>query len=148
MTTLHHEVHAKCRPERIWALLSDLTAVERYNPTVKSATIRGTARSGVGAERACDLLPRGCVVERVTHWEDGRAIGLEVAESDWPIHYMRWVTRVEPTPTGSVITQNLDYRVKFGPLGWLMDRLVMRRQLSQTLDGIFANLVKHAEGLP
>jgi hypothetical protein len=145
MTTLHHEIHAKCAPDRIWALLSDLTAVERYNPTVKSASIRGSARSGVGAERSCDLLPEGYVVERVTHWEEGRALGLEVAESDWPIHYMRWVTRIAPTPTGSVITQDLEYSLKFGPLGWLMDQMVMRRKLSRTLDEVFAKLVEHAE---
>jgi hypothetical protein len=29
-------------------------------------------------------VPKGRIVERVTHWEEGRAVGLEVAESDWP----------------------------------------------------------------
>jgi hypothetical protein len=85
-------------------------------------------------------------VERVTHWEEGCAVGLEVTESDWPIHFMRWVTRVEPTATGSVITQELEYAVKFGPFGWLLDRLLMRRKLSATLDAVFASLVKHAQG--
>jgi len=146
MTTIHHEIAAACSPERIWEVLSDLQAVERYNPTVRSATLKGTLRRGVGAERVCDLRPKGRVVERVTHWEDGRAVGLEISESDWPIHYMRWVTRVEPSETGSVVTQKLDYAVKFGPLGWLLDRLVMKRKLSTTLDGVFAGLVAHAEG--
>jgi hypothetical protein len=145
MTTIHHELTASCPPDRIWALLSDLTAVERYNPTVKSAQIRTATRMGIGAERSCDLLPKGRVVERVTHWEDKRAVGLEVAESDWPIRYMRWVTRVEPTASGSLLTQQLDYSMKFGPVGWLMDNLVMKRKLSRTLDGILANLIKQAE---
>jgi hypothetical protein len=145
MTTIHHALTASCPPERIWALLSDLTAVERYNPTVKSARIRGTARTGVGAERACELLPSG-VVERVTHWEDGRALGLEIAESDWPIRYMRWITRVEPTAGGSRLTQELDYAMKLGPLGWLMDTLVMKRKLSRTLDRVLASLIEHAGG--
>ena len=145
MTTIHHELTASCPPDRIWALLSDLTAVERYNPTVKSAQIRTATRMGIGAERSCDLLPKGRVVERVTHWEDKRAVGLEVTESDWPIRYMRWVTRVEPTASGSLLTQQLDYSMKFGPVGWLMDNLVMKRKLSRTLDGILANLIKQAE---
>jgi hypothetical protein len=148
MTIIEHELSATCPPERIWALLSDLTAVATYNPTVKSAQIVGTTRSGVGAKRSCDLLPKGRVVERVTHWEDGQALGLEVAESDWPITHMRWITRVEPTPSGSRLTQRLDYAMKFGPVGWLMDNLVMKRKLSRTLDGILANLIEHAEGSP
>jgi hypothetical protein len=146
MTTIQHEIPASCAPATIWALLSDLEAVAHYNPGVRSARVRGRVRGGVGAERACELLPKGTVVERVTHWEEGRAVGLEVVESDWPIHYMRWVTRVEPTPAGSVITQTLEYAVKFGPLGWLLDCLVMKRRLTSALDAVFAGLVKHAEG--
>ena len=100
----------------------------------------------MGAERSCDLVPKGRVVERVTHWEDGRAVGIEVAESDWPIHFMRWITRVEPAGSSTRITQSLEYKVKFGPLGWLLDNLVMKRKLTSTLDEVFASLVKHAEG--
>jgi hypothetical protein len=61
---------------------------------------------------------------------------------------MRWVTRVEPSVGGSRISQELEYQVKFGPLGWLLDRLVMERKLRATLDGIFASMVRHAEALP
>ena len=129
----------------MWALLSDLEAVQHYNPTVRAAAVQGSQRAGVGATRACDLKPKGRVVERVTHWEDGRAVGLEIAESDWPIHFMRWVTRVEPDGGGTRIKQELEYKVKFGPAGWLLDRLVMKRKLTATLDDVFAALVKHAE---
>jgi hypothetical protein len=146
MTTIRHEIEAPCPPERVWSLLADLEAVQTYNPGVRAATIRGGQRTGVGATRVCELLPKGRVVERVTHWEDGRALGLEVAESDWPIHFMRWITRVEPITGGTRISQELEYRVKFGPLGWLLDRLAMERKLRTTLDAIFASLVRHAAG--
>ena len=145
MTTIQHEVFATCRPERVWALLADLEAVQQYNPGVRHAAVEGTHRSGVGARRSCDLVPKGRVVERVTHWEDGRALGLEVAESNWPIHFMRWVTRLEADDRGTRITQSLEYQVKFGPVGWLLDHLVMRRQLTKALDAVFASLIRHAE---
>ena len=144
-TTIRHEVHAACPPERVWALLADLEAVERYNPGVKSASVEGTQTSGVGARRSCDLAPKGRVIERVTHWEEGHAVGLEVVESDWPIHFMRWVTRIEPSDGGTRIAQVLEYAVKFGPLGWLLDRLVMKRKLTAALDEVFASLVEHGE---
>jgi hypothetical protein len=59
---------------------------------------------------------------------------------------MRWVTRVEPRGSGTRIAQSLEYQVRFGPLGWLPDNLVMKKKLTSTLDGEFASLVKHAEG--
>jgi hypothetical protein len=129
----------------VWNLLADLEAVGSYNPGVKSATYFGDRRVGPGAMRACELAPKGRVVERVTCWEEGRALGLEVAESDWPIHFMRWVTRLEPVDGETRITQELEYRVKFGPLGWLMDRLVMERKLRRTLDEVLASLARRAE---
>jgi hypothetical protein len=146
MTVIRHDLQARCAPDRIWALLSDLESVERYNPGVRAAKIQGDQRTGVGAARVCELVPKGRVVERVTHWDDRHALGLEVAESDWPIHFMRWVTRVQPHGAGARITQELEYRVKFGPLGWLVDRLAMERKLRVTLDAILGALVKHAEG--
>ncbi len=145
MTKIHHDVRANCPPANVWALLSDLEAVQTYNPTVRTAAVQGSQRVGVGAARACDLEPSGRVVERVTHWEDGTAVGLEVAESDWPIHFMRWITRLEPDGDGTRIRQDLEYRVKFGPAGWLLDRLVMKRKLTATLDEVFAKLVKLSE---
>jgi hypothetical protein len=145
MTVIRHDLHARCAPERVWALLSDLEAVARYNPGVTAASVQGTQRTGVGAVRTCELEPKGRVTERVTVWDEGNALGLEVAESDWPIHFMRWVTRVEPAEGGSRITQDLEYRVKFGPLGWVLDRLVMERKLRATLDEVLGSLVRHAE---
>jgi hypothetical protein len=144
MTTIRHEVEAPCPPARVWSLLADLEAVQTYNPGVREAKIRGSQRTGVGATRVCELQPSGRVVERVTHWEEGQALGLEVAESDWPIHFMRWVTRVQPCAGGTRISQELEYRVKFGPVGWLLDRLAMERKLRTTLDAIFASLVRRA----
>jgi hypothetical protein len=146
MSIIRHEIEAKCPPERVWLLLADLEAVQRYNPTVRRAAIEGQQRSGVGARRVCELQPKGRVVERVTHWQEQREVGLEVVESDWPIRFMRWVTRVEPHTSASTrITQDLEYQLKLGPVGWLLDKLMMKRKLRVTLDGVFAALVKLAE---
>ena len=58
---------------------------------------------------------------------------------------MRWVTRIEASGESTRIMQDLEYKVKFGPLGWLLDTLVMKRKLTSTLDVVFAELKKHAE---
>jgi hypothetical protein len=146
MTTIHHDIVAACAPDRVWALLADLEAVQHYNPGVRHAAVEGALRTGVGARRSCELLPKGRVVERVTHWEEGRAVGLELESHDWPVDFMRWVTRIEPDARGTRITQALEYQVKFGPVGWLLDQMVMKRKLTTSLDAVFASLARHAEG--
>lgn len=145
MTKIDHEIIAACPPERVWALLSNLEAVQQYNPAVRHAAIAGAQRKGVGARRSCELSPKGRVVERVTQWEEGRAVGLELDDHDWPLNFMRWVTRIEPHPEGTRITQTLEYQVRFGPIGWLLDKLMFNRKLTASIDAVFASLARHAE---
>ena len=145
MTTIDHQLDSIARPEKIWAVLSKLDAVADYNPAILASRIKGTADHGLGAMRECDLAAKGKVVERVTVWDEGRSLGLEVAESDWPIHFMRWVTHIEPRSNGSRLTQRLEYQVKFGPLGWLLDRIVMRRTIARNVEITLRGLIKMAE---
>ena len=145
VTIIRHDLKAACPPQGLWALLADLSAVADYNPMVKAARQRGTKAQGVGAERECDVVPKGKVVERVTVWEEGRALGLEVVESDWPIHFMRWVTRIEPNGDGAYLTQELEYKVKFGPLGWALDQVMMKRAIARNVEGALTGLIRQAE---
>jgi ligand-binding SRPBCC domain-containing protein len=146
MSIVRHDLKATCPPEKVWALLSDLVAVPSYNSQVRAVRLRGGQVQGIGAERECDLAPKGKVVERVTVWEDGRALGLEVVESDWPIRHMRWVTRVAPDTGGTRVTQELDYQVKFGPLGWALDQLIMKRMLERNVGRALMGMIERAEG--
>lgn len=115
----------------------DEPAVRDLDPRDRTARFERDAQvCGAGRHR---------VVERVTDWEDGRAVGLELEQHDWPVEFMRWVTRIEPHDGGTRITQSLEYKVKFGPLGWLLDALMMKRTLRANLDKVFASLVRHAE---
>ena len=145
MTIIVHRFETSVPPEKLWRCLSDLTLVKDYNPTVVSAKLQGNGPLGVGTLRSCDLKPKGKVLERVTVWEDGQAVGLEVAESDWPVTNMSWVTRITPHGSGSILSQQLEYGMKFGPLGWLVNALVMKRNITKNVGKALAGLVEIAE---
>jgi uncharacterized protein YndB with AHSA1/START domain len=145
MAELHHEIRIAAAPQQVWAALADLEAVQHYNPSVLKARCTTPVREGVGAQRHCDLKPKGWVTERVTAWEPGRALAMELLESQWPLTYMRWRTEIAPDAAGTLLSQRLDYQVKFGPLGALLDKLVMRRQLDRALTQVFAQLKQFVE---
>jgi ligand-binding SRPBCC domain-containing protein len=146
MATLHHEIRIDAPVAQVWSVLADIEAVQHYNPTVASARCTSPAREGIGASRHCDLKPKGWVKERVTVWEAERALGLEVSESEWPIVYMRWRTDVTADGKGTLVAQDLEYEMKFGLLGRLMDALMMRRKLRQGVGEVFAGLKRYVEG--
>ena len=145
MTVLHHEVDIAASPEQVWAVLADLPGVRHYNPTVLDSRLISALTEGVGAMRECDLKPKGLIKERVFLWEPKTTIGLEVAESDYPLIYMRWRTHLAAHNGGTRMSQDTEYKVKFGPLGQLMDLLMMRRMLNKTLTEIFAGLKQYIE---
>ena len=146
MTTLRHSIRIGAPVEAVWKAVSDLEAVQRYNPMVASARFTSEKRQGVGAARRCQLRPNGWVEERVWEWSPPRAIGLEVAASEWPLVFMRWRTELREEGAGTAVSQETSYQVKFGPLGALLDALVMRRKLDRGIAEVFDGLKRFVEG--
>lgn len=146
MPSISHSLAANCPPAALWAVLSDLESVAMTNPLVSSVELVGEQTGGLGAVRCCRLRPRGSVIERVCAYEHGRAIGLEVVQSDWPIINMSWRTEVSPQDRGARLSQVLDYRMKFGPLGWLLNALVLQRAIERNVGEALKGVVRLAEG--
>lgn len=145
MTIITHELQCRATPETLWACLSDLTLVAQYNATVSTAKIHNGLASGVGAVRKCELKPKGAVVERVTLWEEFKALGLEIVESDWPITRMHWITKITPNGSGSTLSQRLEYDMKYGPLGALLNAIVMKRNVTGNVGKALEGLIRLAE---
>jgi len=145
MTQLQHEIHIAAPREKVWAVLADLEAVQHYNSGIKHAKYISAAREGIGASRQCDFNPKGWVKERVIAWEPQQAVTMEFYESTLPIEFMRWRTALAPDGTGTRVSQHLEYKIKFGLLGALLDKLVMRRKMDQTLTEVFVSLKQFVE---
>lgn len=145
MTTLHHEIHIHAPPEKVWGVLADLEQVPYYNPGVARARYISPNREGIGAARQCDFRPKGWGKERVIGWEPNAAIAMELYESNWPVRRMRWKTSMKPDGRGTLVKQDIEYELKFGFIGKLMDVFIMRGKLDQGIADIFTNLKRYIE---
>ena len=143
---LRHQIRIEAPIDAVWqAIAGDLTAVQHYNQMVSSARLLGNQREGVGAVRHCELKPKGFVEERVWEWTPKRAIGLEVALSEWPIVFMKWKTELADEGKATLVSQEMNYKLKFGPLGALLDALMMRRKLDGSIREMFEHLKHYVE---
>lgn len=145
MTTLRHQIKIDAPVDAVWRVLGDLVAVQHYNPLVASAQFASSQHEGVGATRRCALKPKGTIEERVWDWQPPKALGLEVAKSDWPLVFMKWRTEIEAEGDATLVSQEMTYKVKFGLLGQLMDALMMRRMLDRSVGDIFVSLKRYVE---
>ena len=44
-----------------------------------------------------------------------------------------------------MVSQEMNYKLKFGPIGTLMDALMMRRKLDSGIRDVFSNLKRYVE---
>lgn len=111
-----------------------------------SSSVNGL-QTGMGAQRQCTLYSGGQVQERiVSYTPEARSYRLEVVDhGPFPMSHMEVTVAVEPDgEERSRVTFSGGFRPKYGPVGWLMGKAMMKPQftklMGQVLDGIDAHL--------
>lgn len=146
MTTLHNRITINASVDELWKVLSDLEELDQYDPTVRSSTIISDQRTGLNAKRKVLMRDgKNWFEEKVTEFEPGRALCYQLTDCSFPIEGLRHSYRFKPTPTGTEVEQVMEYTVKFGLLGRLLDRVMIRKQTSAGIQKFFAGLKVHVE---
>lgn len=131
--------------DRVWDVLADFGGVHRYHPGVETSPVTdGTPSSGVGSERVCNLYDGNHLTERVSESVDGERLVIEVVDSSMPLSSGVGSFELNPIAANETeVTLNMRYAVKFGPLGALMDKLLLERTMNKGLDALLAGLDQH-----
>lgn len=148
MTTLSAQVHIDAPRDVVWDALSDFGGTWKYNPNVLTSRSLTDANSGIGAERHCDLTFAGAnVQERILEWDDAGSYALEIYAGDKlpPIKNIIARLSVSERDGKTVAEGTMSYDTKFGAIGWVLDRVMIRKQFGRAWQGIFAGLKHHAE---
>lgn len=147
MTTLRNHVHIDAPVEEVWNVLADFGGIAAFNPGVVKSRSLGSANSGRGAERQCDLDAKSYIRERIVDWHDGKDLTLEIYEGKGtpPFKDASTTFTVTTSGTGTRVSSILQYRIKGGPLGRLLDRLVVSRKFAPAMVGVLAGLKRHVE---
>lgn len=151
MASIRYEITVDRPPSEVWDLISDFGGVYRYNPNVSHSRLtNGSANEGVGATRHCDLSFSGASVEeRILEWHEGEGYALEIFDGEKLPPFRSGVrAAVTVRPAGSersVVTGDMDYELKFGLLGRLMDRTVVAPRFGPAFGRLLAGIKHHAE---
>lgn len=135
------EIHANAGT--VWDIVSDLRGVATWNPNIASVTC-DFASGGVGATRICHMAQGGHIDEVVSAWTPGSGMQFAIG-SHGGIRSADMGMSLVPTETGTEVTAVADYHLAFGPLGPVVDRIVVKRQMVRMLDDALAGLKLHIE---
>ena len=145
MTILDNSIKIDASPETVWTVLANLELQEKYDPGEVRSQVISKERTGIGAIRQCDLKPRGWLRERVIEWKPNEALGFELTECTLPVKKLMYSYTLRPDGNGTLVTQRMEYMLKFGPIGKLMNILMVRKKWDKGIKGFFAGLKQYVE---
>jgi ligand-binding SRPBCC domain-containing protein len=145
MTVLENSIRIDAPPEKVWSALASLEMLGRYDPGVAKAEIVSETREGPGSARRCDLTPGGWFKEKVSEWRPHEALAFELYECTLPVRRLKHSYRLVPDGNGTVVQQRMEYQLKFGPLGKLLDAVVVKRKWIAGIKGFFSGLKRYVE---
>lgn len=132
--------------DRVWQTLGDFGNTYRWNPSVVESHSTTDAPNGMGAGRRCDLGKGQWTEETITGWEDGKKMEVAIIDSNVPIKSAVVVfTSEQVGESQTKVNLDIDYKLKFGPLGVLMDLLMARRMYRKTMTELLAGLKHNIE---
>ena len=144
MSEVNGSTRINAGSEKVWEVISDYGNIQNWSPAVVSSALASEQATGVGAARTCDVPGFGNVEEKVTHWTEGESFTFEVTGVG-PLRYARSTWHVAPEGAGARVSVRVEYRVKFGPLGALLNAVVIHRKIGSTLKQSLQGLKHHVE---
>jgi hypothetical protein len=145
MTVLSNTIHIAAPPGRVWAALARLDALCEYDPGIAKSELLSEARAGIGADRHCEIKAGGWFRERVTLWEPERELELTLYDCTLPVRRLRHHYVLTPERGGTRIDQTQEYALKYGPIGAVLDALVVRRKWDAGIKSFFGGLKQYVE---
>ena len=137
-------VNVNASTEQVWRVISNYGNVHIYNPLVERTSILSSNDRGLGAKRLCDFFDKTSVVEEVTQWDEGKGFTAVLSEGSMPLKTAHVTMRVISTGhKTSDVTIEMEYDVKFGPMGKLMDVLMMRNRIKMMFKKVLKGLDDH-----
>ncbi|NKB67367.1 MAG: DUF1857 family protein [Candidatus Latescibacteria bacterium] len=142
---IHNErtLDVEATPEEVWAVLGRYMHMHEFAPRIESIDALTDGEDGVGSQRRCHFSDGTSVVEEVTAWEPNHRYRLRLVEmGPMPVKEAHATLEVEPLAGGgSRMKMAMDYRMKFGPIGWLMGQTMMKAMMGKIFEGVLNGLM-------
>lgn len=146
MTTLHNEITIKAPIEKIWEALSEVETLDKYDPTVIKSIAISESTNGIGAKRKVSMKDgKNWFEEQCISWNPNKELTYELTACSFPIHQLRHSYTFERVGGDVKVKQVMQYKVKFGWFGRVLDSLMIRKQSDAGIKQFLAGLKSYTE---
>ncbi len=123
--------------DTVWNILDNFGGVYAYNPAVESSEVIGKKLTGLGAQRVCRFYDGSSLKETIIEYLPKEGYSFKLSDFALPLKTATSHFRLTPLSADtSELSITFEFQPKFGPLGWLMAKLLMRPVLTKALAGV------------
>lgn len=146
MATIHNEILINSSIDKIWSVLTELELLEKYDPTVKKSTLLSSEKTGIGSKRKVLMLDeKNWFEEKVIVYKQNEALVYQLTDCSFPLKGLKHSYSFEKTNNQIKVKQVMEYSVKFGLFGRLLDKLMIRKQSDAGIKKFFDGLKLYVE---
>lgn len=146
MAIIHNEIVINAPIGKIWDALTNLELLEKYDPTVKKSTLISAEKTNLGAKRKVDMLDgKNWFEEQVTVFKPNEALTYELTACSFPVHKLKHSYSFQKVHGQTRVAQVMEYTVKFGLFGKLLDAIMIRKQSDAGIKKFFSGLKNYVE---
>ncbi len=146
MSTIHNEILIQAPIEKIWEVLATPELLDKYDPTVRKSALISNERTSLGAKRRVEMLDgKNWFEEEITECKLNEALTYELTACSFPVHNLKHSYTFQKVGGQTKVRQVMEYTVKFGLLGRLLDALMIRKQSDAGIKKFFGGLKSYLE---
>ena len=140
MRLLEERVEIKAPADLVWEVLADFGDVACWAPYMRTSHLIGEQRSGIGMRRGMRHAWGFRLEEVVTQWHEHKGFAFDVLKAPFPMRDVKEVWVLGPENGYTVVETQVRYGMHLGPLGrlldWLLVRFIVSREMRVGLTGL------------
>jgi ribosome-associated toxin RatA of RatAB toxin-antitoxin module len=146
MGKLVNTVTIQAPVEKIWSILTDLELLDKTDPTVKTSTLISENKTGLNAKRKVLLQDgKNWFDEKITTFKPNEELAYQLTDCSFPIKGLKHTYSFQKNGNQTNVQQVMEYTVKFGLLGVLMDKMMIGKQFNTGIKMFLNGLKTYAE---
>ncbi|MEP7197182.1 MAG: SRPBCC family protein [Saprospiraceae bacterium] len=146
MGKLINDISINAPLDKIWSILTDLEILDKTDPTVKKATLISQQKTGIDAKRKVIMLDgKNWFDEKITVFKPNEELKYQLTDCSFPIKELKHSYSFQKIGNQTKVQQVMEYTVKFGILGLLMDKMMISKQFNSGINKFLNGLKVYAE---
>jgi len=144
MATIYNKILINASPEEVWKILADPARLDQYDPVTKKSELISRIIAGLGTERKCETA-NGWFKDKITEWQPFEKLTFTLTGCNQPMKSLTHSYTLKKTGNQTEVSQVMEYTMKFGIIGKLLDALVGKRTSDKQIKKFFHGLKEYVE---